>query len=143
MGLLPKSDFGRFGIAVLLGSTVFLRKLNDPRFAVRLRRNQRFPLSRNLGFAEPHPKRSWFVVERFSAVVVPLRNILKSALKRSTTDLTRGRFMVPMRARKEWRLSMNLPPHLYPLPRSGGEEMCKSHRGIEKQSPLPLGERAG
>jgi hypothetical protein len=32
-GLLPKSDFGRFGVAVLLGSTVFLRELNGPRFA--------------------------------------------------------------------------------------------------------------
>ena len=104
-----------------------------------------FPLSMNLGIVEQHPKWEWFVVERFSAVVVPLRNILKSALKRSTTNLTCGRFMVPMRAKKEWRLPMNLPrpPHLCPLPRSGGEEMRKSHRGIEKQSPLPLGERAG
>ena len=31
---------------------------------------------------------SWFVVERFSAVMVPFRNALKSALKRSTTNLT-------------------------------------------------------
>src|ERR1051326_8727324 len=109
MGLLPKSDFGRFGIAVLLGSTVFLRKLNDPRFAVRLRRNQRFPLSRNLGFAEPHPKRSWFVVERFSAVVMPLRNILKSALKRSTTNPTCGRFIGP-NARQKGEETIHEPP---------------------------------
>jgi hypothetical protein len=47
------------------------------------------PLSMNLGFEEQYPKREWFVVERFSAVVVPLRNILKSALKRSTTNLPR------------------------------------------------------
>src|ERR1051326_3440610 len=42
----------------------------------------------NLGFVEQHPKREWFVVERFSAVVVPFRDALKSALKRSTTNLT-------------------------------------------------------
>jgi hypothetical protein len=32
-GVLLKSIFGRFDVAVLLGSTVFLRKLNGPRFA--------------------------------------------------------------------------------------------------------------
>ena len=59
----------------------------------------------NRGIVEQHQERESFVVERFSAVVVPLRNIRKSALKRSTTNLTCGRFMVPMRAKKEWRLS--------------------------------------
>jgi|ERR1051326_503690 hypothetical protein len=41
----------------------------------------------NLGFVEQRSKREWFVV-RFSAVVVPLRHARKSALKRSTTNLT-------------------------------------------------------
>jgi hypothetical protein len=64
----------------------------------------------NLGFVENStPERELFVVERFSAVVVPLRNIRKSALKRSTTNPTCGRFRIPMRAKKEWRLPMNLP----------------------------------
>src|ERR1051326_8556592 len=42
-------------------------------------------------------------------------------------------------------LTMNLriPPHLCPLPRSGGEEMPKSHRRNGMRSPLPLGERPG
>src|ERR1051326_6229423 len=45
-------------------------------------------LSMNLGFVEPYSKREWFVVERFSAVVVPFRHARKSALKRSTTNLS-------------------------------------------------------
>ena len=45
----------------------------------------------NRGFVEPRPKREWFVVERFSAVVAPLRHGRKFALKRSTTNLTEQR----------------------------------------------------
>jgi hypothetical protein len=32
-GLLPKSSFGSFGVAALLRSAEFLRKMNYPRFA--------------------------------------------------------------------------------------------------------------
>ena len=98
--------------------------------------NKDIPLSLNRGIVEQHPERESFVVERFSADLVPLRNILKSALKRSTTNLTCGRFMVPMRAKKEWRLPMNLP-----RPRSGGEEQG---RKVPDGHHVPLwGERAG
>src|ERR1051326_4707894 len=61
----------------------------------------------NRGIVEQHPARESFVVERFSAVVALFRHARKSALKRSTTNLRR--FRVPMRAKKEWRLPMNLP----------------------------------
>ena len=63
----------------------------------------------NRGFEEQHPERESFVVERFSAVVVPLRNILKSALKRSTTNLTCGRFIGPNARQKGVEATMNLP----------------------------------
>jgi hypothetical protein len=57
-------------------------------------------LSMNRGFAERHPKRSWFVVERFSADLRAWRNGTTTALKRSTTNLTCGRFRVPVRAKR-------------------------------------------
>jgi hypothetical protein len=62
------------------------------------------PLSMNCGIVEPHPERESFVVERFSTDLWAWRNGTTTALKRSTTNLTCGRFMVPMRAKKEWRL---------------------------------------
>src|ERR1051326_2414606 len=43
-----------------------------------VQQEQTAPLSMNRGIAEPHPERESFVVERFSAVLVPLRNIRKS-----------------------------------------------------------------
>ena len=49
-----------------------------------------------------------FVVERFSAVVVSLRNILKSALKRSTTNLASEGSWSQCAPKKEWGLPMNL-----------------------------------
>jgi hypothetical protein len=100
---------------------------------------QTIPLSMNLGIVEPRPERESFVVKRFSADLQAWRNGTTTALKRSTTNLRR--FMVPMRAKKEWRLPMNLPrpPHLCPLPRSGGEEMRKSRGRNGRRSPLPQG----
>src|ERR1051326_6527403 len=61
----------------------------------------------NLGIVEQHPERESFVVERFSADLRAWRNGTTTALKRSTTNLRR--FMVPMCAKTEWRLPMNLP----------------------------------
>src|SRR5947207_15641766 len=72
---------------------------------------RRYPsarLSMNLGFAEQHPKRQWFVVERFSAVVAPFRNALRSALKRSTTNLTSEGSWA--RFATMWSLNLSLNP---------------------------------
>ena len=103
------------------------------------------PSPMNLGIVEPHPERSSFVVERFSADLRAWCNGTTTALKRSTTN--RRRFMVPMRPKKEWRLPVNLPRPLTcvlsPWERGGvrGIRFLGSIRDKFVVEPLPLRER--
>src|ERR1051326_8273457 len=64
-------------------------------------------LPRNLGIAERHPERESFVVERFSAAVMPFRIARKSALKRSTTNLAFEGSWSQCATKTLWRLPMN------------------------------------